>query len=284
MEGLCVLFYRLNFSCLSALIIACISSTPAWSLKAQSASMDTFEPPNTVGERKRESSLHVIDLTQPISSRTPTYEGKTNEYSYQKLSTVQKDGYFTGAFHIPEHFGTHMDAPVHFFEGSTTIDKLAPEKLILPAVVIDVRDEATRNPDYELTMDKIDEFESRGRITPGCAVLLRTGWDKRYADADKYRNPDDSKQMHFPGFSSAAAKYLVEDRRVAALGIDTLSVDPGKSEVFPVHKLVLSHDLFLLENLCNLDLLPSRGILLFCGALPIEGGSGSPARVLAIVE
>jgi kynurenine formamidase len=239
---------------------------------------------NGPAEQEKPRNLHVIDLTHTISTKTPSWEGDTGEYRYEKLTSVGKDGYFTGAFRIPEHFGTHMDAPAHFAEGETTIDKLPPEKLILPAVVIDVRKEVADNPDYELTPQKIDDWEDRGRITPGCAVLLLTGWGKRFSDANAYRNPDATKRMHFPGFSSAAAKYLIEERRVAALGIDTLSIDPGRSEAFPVHKLALGHDLYLIENLKNLELLPPRGILLFCGPLPIQGGSGSPARVLAIVE
>jgi len=228
--------------------------------------------------------LHVVDLTHVINTNTPTWEGDQGEYRYEKLTSIAKDGYFSGAFRIPEHFGTHIDAPAHFIEGGPTIEKLSPEHLILPAVVIDVRKEVAENPDYELSVEKITDWERRGKITPGCAVLLLTGWGKRYNDVDSYRNPDNRKHMHFPGYSAEAAKYLVQERGVAGLGIDTLSIDPGQSETFPVHKEALGHDLFLIENLTNLDLLPSRGILLFCGALPIQGGSGCPARVLAIVD
>src|SRR6516225_5268593 len=169
MEGLCVLFYRLTFSCIAAFTLTYFTGLPAWSLEAQTPTLATVEPK---GKHVKESSLHVIDLTQPISSRTPTYEGTTDEYRYEKLASVQKNGYFAGAMRIPEHFGTRVDAPAHFVDGGMTVDKLPPERLILPAVVIDVREEAAKNPDYELTMSKIDDFESQGRITPGCAVLL----------------------------------------------------------------------------------------------------------------
>jgi kynurenine formamidase len=279
-----VLFYRLTFSCLGIITFAFLTGLPAWSLKSQTASMAPAEPASEPGERRKENSLHVIDLTHPISTSTPTWDGHSGEYHYQKLDSIAKDGFFAGAFNMPEHFGTHMDAPAHFIDGAATIDKLPPERLILPAVVIDVREEVAKNPDYQVTVEKLEDWESRGRITPGCAVLLLTGWDKRYSDAHSYRNPDANGHMHFPGFSTEAGKYLVEDRRVAALGIDTLSIDPGKTEIFPVHKVALAHDVFLIENLKDLELLPARGILLFCGALPIQGGSGSPARILAIVD
>lgn len=282
-----MILYRITCACLFTAVFGYFTQLSAWSLQAQSPSMAPIQPTSSqppTAQGKRESSLHVIDLTHPISSSTPTYEGTQDEYHYDKLSSVAKDGYFTGAFRIPEHFGTHIDAPAHFIDGAITMDKFPPERLILPAIVIDVEDEVAHNPDYELTVDKIEEWQARGHITPGCAVLLYTGWNKRYADATSYRNADAQKHMHFPGFSAAAAKYLIDERRVAALGIDTLSIDPGNSETFPVHKLALAHDVFLIENLTNLDLLPKRGILLFCGALPIQGGSGSPARVLAIVE
>lgn len=237
-----------------------------------------------ISDQPEPRRLRVIDLTHPINTNTPTYEAEHDSYHYDKLTTVEKDGYMTGAIKIPEHFGTHIDAPAHFVSGGATIDQLRPERLILPAVVIDVRKEVAENPDYELTVKRIDDWEIQGRIPPGAAVLLLTGWDKHYANESGYRNPDENKQMHFPGFSAEAAKYLLESRSVTALGIDTLSIDPGKTEVFPVHKFALSHDSYLIENLTNLDKLPPRGILIFCGPLAIQGGSGSPARVLAIVD
>lgn len=260
---------------------------PAWSLEpALQAQEDlaTVEPTVPPMERTDQRQLRVVDLTHPINADVPTWEGDKGEFRYEKLSSVAKDGYLSGAFRIPEHFGTHIDAPAHFIEGAISVDKLPPERLILPAVVIDVRKEVAANPDYELTVEKIKQWEEHGRLSLGAAVLLLTGWSQRYSDTNAYRNPDTLKHMHFPGYSLAAAKYLIEDRKVSALGIDTLSIDPGQTEVFPVHKFALGHDLFLIENLNNLDLLPARGVLIFCGALPIAGGSGCPARVLAIVE
>jgi kynurenine formamidase len=224
----------------------------------------------------------VVDLTQTLSDKTPTYEGKP-DFKYETLTTVEKEGYATGAFHTHEHCGTHIDAPSHFVSGKRTIDRLEPANLILPAVVIDVRFEVNKDPDYTLTLDRVKAWEKSGYIPTGSAVLLLTGWSKRYQDASHYRNADTKGAMHFPGFSLEAAKYLVENHRVKALGIDTLSADCGTSEDFLVHSYALKQDLFLIENLTNLDALPARGALLFCGPLKIEGGTGSPARVMAIV-
>jgi kynurenine formamidase len=225
----------------------------------------------------------IIDLTQPLNSSVPTYDGKPNEYKYQVLSTVDKDGYGSGAFFTHEHLGTHIDAPVHFCPGGTTIDKIDPSNLLLPAVIINVQDEVKKDPDYLLTKEKIKEFEKKNTIPPHAAVLLLTGWSKRYFIDGQYRNVDSKGIMHYPGFSLEAAKYLVEDHKIAALGIDTLSIDNGPSEEFPVHKFILSQGLFMVENLTNLDQLSNNGTIVIFAPLKIEGGTGSPARVLALV-
>ncbi len=225
----------------------------------------------------------VIDLTQPLSGKTPTYDGKS-DFKYETLTTIDKDGYATGAFNMHEHCGTHVDAPSHFINGKRTVDKLEPGNLVLPVVVIDVRNEVNKDPDYTLTLDKVKAWEHGGFIPNGSAVLLSTGWGKRCNDANQYRNADSKGAMHFPGFSIEAAKYLVENHKVKALGIDTLSADVGTSEDFLVHSYALKQDLYLIEGLINLDLLPARGSVLFCGPLKIEGGTGSPARVMAVVQ
>lgn len=225
----------------------------------------------------------VIDLTQTLNEHTPSYGGKEGEFKYETLSRVEKDGYGSGTFFTHEHLGTHIDAPIHFCVGGKSVDKLDPNDLFLPAVVIDVRDEVKKNPDYLLTVEKIRIFEDEHYIAPHSAVLLLTGWSNYYSDQSKYRNADDKGKMHFPGFSFEAAKYLVDGLKIAALGIDTLSIDNGSSNEFPVHKFVLSKELFMAENLTNLDQLPSTGAAVIFAPLKIENGTGSPARVLALI-
>lgn len=225
----------------------------------------------------------VIDLTHPINASTPTFSDN-GKMRYEKLTSVEGHGYFSGEITLPEHFGTHIDAPAHFVSGKDTVDKISPSRLILPAVVIDVREEVNQNPDYVLTVEKIQACERIGQIPDGTLVLLCTGWSSRYFDQNAYRNPDSSNIMHFPGYGLDAVKYLIDKKHAFGLGIDTLSADCGTSKDFPVHSYALSKDVYLIENLHNLEKLPLRGALVFCGPLMIEGGSGSPARVLAILQ
>jgi kynurenine formamidase/cytochrome c5 len=239
--------------------------------------------PGGLLERALKGEAHIYDLTHVISSKVPTYDGESGTYRYEKQAEIDKQGYALGTLHIPEHFGTHVDAPGHFVKGKATIDQLDPSRFIAPAVVIDVRSKVRTNPDFLLTQDAIEKWEQAGgRIPDGAAVLLLTGWEDKFANPAAYRNPDSSGTMHFPGYSAGAVDYLLKHHKIVALGIDTLSIDYGPSKDFEAHKRSLGSGLYHLENLANLDKLPARGAVIFVGALPIEGGSGSPARVLAI--
>jgi kynurenine formamidase len=233
-------------------------------------------------ERALKGQARIIDLTHTLGARTPTFSGERDSFRYEKLADVERDGYTMGAFKVPEHFGTHIDAPGHFLKGSQTIDRIEARRLVAPAAVIDVRSKVESNPDYQLTAADIKEWERGGRIPDGAVVLLLTGWDKRYADADRYRNQDSRAVMHFPGFSVEAVDYLIKQRKVEGLGIDTLSIDHGPSKDFAAHKLSHGAGLYHIENMTALDKLPARGAVIFIGPLPIENGSGSPARILAI--
>ncbi|MCI0490965.1 MAG: cyclase family protein [Blastocatellia bacterium] len=224
----------------------------------------------------------IIDLSHTLSAKTPTYGGERDAFRYEKLSSVERDGYASGAFRVPEHFGTHVDAPGHFLAGKETVDRIEVKRLIARAVVIDVRSKVARDQDYRITAADIRDWEREGAVPEGAAVLLLTGWDSRYADADKYRNADGEGVLHFPGFSEEAIEYLLTERKAVALGIDTLSIDYGPSKDFAGHKLSHGGGLYHIENMTNLDKLPARGAVLFVGPLAIEGGSGSPARALAI--
>jgi kynurenine formamidase/mono/diheme cytochrome c family protein len=234
-------------------------------------------------ERALSGHAHIYDLTHVISSKTPAYDGSQDSYQYKKLADIDKDGYTLGVVTIPEHFGTHIDAPAHFIRGKQTVDQLDPGKLIAAAIVIDVRDKVRENPDYRLTPEAIQSWEHiNGPIPAGAVIMLLTGWGDRYGDPEKYRNPDSSGVMHFPGYSAAGIDYLLKHARPVGLGIDTLSIDYGPSKDFEGHRLALSSGLYHIENVANLDRLPAKGAVVFVGPLPFEGGSGSPGRVLAI--
>jgi kynurenine formamidase len=231
------------------------------------------------------NQLRIVDLSHVINGNTPDFFGDKDIYHYEHKTLSRSDGYATGAFETPEHYGTHVDAPIHFTKGTATVDQIPAAHLVLPAVVIDVHQQAEKNPDFELTPSIIQDWEKQhGKIPSGAAVLLMTGWPKYWESEKQYRNVDAQNRMHFPGYSEEAAKFLIEDRNSNCLGTDTLSIDAGQSQTFPVHKITSGHQVYTIENLNNLDKLPTKGILLFCGPLAIEGGSGCPARTLAIVD
>jgi kynurenine formamidase len=225
--------------------------------------------------------IAIVDLSRTLSTETPLFDPSDTGMKYETLSTLDNDGCETGYLAIPEHFGTHIDAPSHFVKGAT-IDNVPLEKLVMPGVVIDVRKQVQANADYMLTVEDVKNAEQSLPITPGSIILLLTGWSEKYEDADRYRNADASGKMHFPGYSVAAAQYLIETNKASAFGIDTLSVDSGASTDYAVHKFALAKGVLLIENLHQLENLPLRGSIIFCGALKIENGTGSPARVLAL--
>jgi kynurenine formamidase len=225
----------------------------------------------------------VVDMTYAINDKMPAWPGDSHTFEAKTNATVEKNGYFTRSFWMLEHYGTHMDAPAHFPPGKITIDEIAVTHFFGPAVVIDIRVEAAKDPDYRLRVTRVEKWEAaHGHIPAGAIVLLRTGWGSRWPDQARYRNMDSSGMMHFPGYSVEAAKVLIE-RGAVGLGIDTLSIDYGESKNFEVHRVDLPAGLFNLENLANLDQLPEAGAFLVAAPIKLEGGSGGPCRVFAIL-
>lgn len=225
----------------------------------------------------------ILDLSHALSEKNPRWPGDTRTFEAEVQARPEEAGYFTRSFWMLEHFGTHMDAPAHFPPGQSTVDRIAPDRLVGPAVVIDVESRAAADADYRLTAADILGWEERnGRMTAGAIVLARTGWEARWPDEQRYRNLDQAGVMHFPGFSVEAAKLLIE-RGVSGLGIDTLSVDYGASKNFEVHRLSHAAELYHLENLANLSRLPESGAVLVVAPIKLEGGSGGPVRVFAFL-
>jgi kynurenine formamidase len=225
----------------------------------------------------------VLDLSYAISDKLVPWPGDDKFFEAKVNATVEKNGYFTRSFWMLEHYGTHLDAPAHFPPGKTTVDQIPVKQLFGPAAVMDVRTESGKDADYQLSAARIEEWEKRhGRIPEGAIVLLRTGWASRWPDAQKYRNQDAKGKMHFPGFSAEATKLLIE-RRASGLGCDTLSVDYGASNDYSVHHLALGAGLYHLENLADLSELPETGAFLVVAPIKLEGGSGGPVRVFAIL-
>jgi kynurenine formamidase len=225
----------------------------------------------------------VIDLTYAINDKLVPWPGDEKWFEASANATVEKDGFFTRSFWMLEHYGTHLDAPVHFPPGKTTVDQIPVKQLFGPAAVFDVRERGAKEADFQLRPSHIKAWEKRhGRIPTGAIALLRTGWASRWPDAKSYRNQDAKGKMHFPGFSVEAAKLLIQ-RKVSGLGCDTMSVDRGASEDFAVHRLALGAGLYHLENLADLSALPEAGAFLVAAPIKLEGGSGGPVRVFALL-
>ena len=237
------------------------------------------------------SSYRLVDLTHAYSSKTVYWPTSPTTFSLERLAYGKTDGgYFYSANSLctPEHGGTHLDAPVHFAEGQRTAEQIPLEQLIAAAAVIDVTARAGADRDYRLLPADVEQFEKQhGRIPPGTIVLLRTGWSRYWPDAKAYMGddtPGDASKLSFPGFGAEAATLLVKERRVAALGIDTASIDYGKSTDFMVHRIAAAENVPGFENLTNLDQLPPTGATVAALPMKIQGGSGGPLRAIAFVR
>jgi len=251
----------------------------------------TSQKPNASGHTKF-SKRKLVDLSHVFSDETiywvtakefrldTVYAGQTNKGFY----------YSANNFSTAEHGGTHIDAPIHFAKNGQTVDEIPLEKLIGSAIKIDVSSKAFTNPDYLISVEDFTDWEeSAGILIPdGSIVILQTGFSKYYPDKIKYLGTDDRgenavKQLHFPGLSSKAAEWLVENRNIHAIGIDTPSIDYGQSEYFKSHVILLSNNIPAFENLTNLDKLPLNGFEIIALPMKIEGGSGAPLRIIAVL-
>jgi kynurenine formamidase len=246
--------------------------------------------PAAAAQRLDLQRVRLVDLSHPFNAGTLYWPTATAGFELQRLfAGITPGGYFyaANAFTTPEHGGTHLDAPIHFAQNGLTVDRIPLERLVARAVVIDVAAKAARDADYRLTPGDIIAFERRhGRIAPATIVLLRTGWSARWRDRKAYfgdDTPGDASKLHFPSFGPDAARLLVQERRVAALGADVASIDYGPSTDFPVHRIAAEANVYGLENLTNLDQLPPTGATLIALPMKIEGGSGGPTRVIALV-
>lgn len=222
----------------------------------------------------------LADLTHTFRAGFPVYT--FDNPTRRTLVTVEANGFYAQEWTFGEHSGTHMDAPGHFIANGRRSPAITTRELLLPAVVIDISRRAARNPDAEVTVDDLVRFERRhGRIPTGAAVLMYSGWETRVGSEEAYRNADASGTYHFPGFGVEAVEWLLVNRNIRAIGVDTLSLDPGNSTTFDSHVTLLAADRYGLENVANLATIPARGATIFVGLIPWEEGSGGPCRVLA---
>jgi kynurenine formamidase/D-alanyl-D-alanine dipeptidase len=232
----------------------------------------------------------LVDLTWPFDATTLYWPTSPSGFELKPLSHGATPGgwfYSANTFCAPEHGGTHLDAPNHFSEKGRTSDQVPLEQLIGPAVVIDVRAKTAGDPDYRLTAADLRDWEAtHGTIAKGSIVLLRTGWGERWPDRKRYfgdATPGDASHLHFPSYGREAAEILVGARGVAAIGVDTASIDYGPSQDFIVHQVAMRANVPGLENVAHLEALPETGAWVAALPMKIAGGSGGPARIVAFI-
>jgi kynurenine formamidase len=229
----------------------------------------------------RPAKKRFADLTHTFREGFPVFV-TGEEPERETIATYAADGFYAQRWTLGEHSGTHMDAPGHFVPGGRLSPEIAPRELLVPLVVVDISERAEDDPDAMVTVDDLRRFERRhGRIPRRALVAMNSGWAEKIDNALEFKGGAAFPNYHFPGFSVEAALWLAENRDVTAIGVDTMSLDPGNSMTFPVHVEFLGTDRYGLENLANLDGVPPRGALAYVGLIPWEEGSGGPCRVLA---
>lgn len=262
------------------LLVSCKENT--------SSSIEQNETGRAVTEKSK-----IIDLSHVFSDET-IYWVTAKEFHLDTVFKGETDkGFFYSAnnFSTAEHGGTHIDAPIHFARKGQSVDEIPLENLIGQAIKIDVSSKALYDADYLISVDDFLAWEKAEdmSIPNGSIVLLETGFSKYYPNKVKYlgtneRGPDAVQQLHFPGLSPEAATWLVEKRNIHAIGIDTPSIDYGQSEYFKSHVILLSQDIPAFENLTNLNKLPNKGFEIIALPMKIQGGSGAPLRIVAIIN
>jgi kynurenine formamidase len=230
--------------------------------------------------------VRFIDLALPLNDRSPFWPGeKYQAFRLETIATLEKDGVLSKAFSMPEHLGTHIDAPNHFEKDRPGVDRIPAEQLFGPGVMIDLAVKCEQDADAMLTVADVAEWErANGAIPRGAIVLLHTGWGRHVSTPARYQNRDVMGKMHFPGYSAEAAEWLVRERDVRGIGIDTMSIDRGLSTKFEVHHVINKAGKYGLENVANLDGLPAKGFGVVVAPIKIEGGSGGPTRIWGVVR
>jgi kynurenine formamidase len=232
---------------------------------------------------------HIIDLTYGFDQQTiywPT--NKPFQWERRNWGTTAAGYWYASAdFSASEHGGTHIDAPIHFGEGRHSVDEIPLQHLIGVVVVIDVRAQCQTHTDYELQVEDVLDWEARhGRVPAGAIVMMFTGWGQYWPDRKRYlgsETPEVASSLHFPGYSPAAARFLVAERAIHGVGIDTASIDPGRSQDFAAHRMLNGANVYALENVASLDRLPARGAIIAALPLKITGGTGAPVRIVAFL-
>jgi kynurenine formamidase len=244
-------------------------------------------PPGTAAALAAVPAERLVDLSHTYDEQT-LYWPTAKRFVLRSDARGRDSGYWYASSSLctSEHGGTHLDAPYHFAETGWTTERIPIDALVGPAAVIDLRAACAADPDHAVTADEIRAWENEHGVLPaGAIVVLRTGWGDRWPDARAYLGddtPGDASRLRFPGLSPDAARLLAR-RRVAGVGIDTASIDPGSSRDFPAHRVLAEANIYNLENLARVERLPPTGAALVALPMKIGGGTGGPVRVVAIL-
>jgi kynurenine formamidase len=224
----------------------------------------------------------VFDLTHTLSPATPVFPA-FKPFKMTERFAIAKDGFYANELTFDEHTGTHLDGPIHFIANAMTADRIPPDRLIAPLAVISIKARADKDADSSVGVDDLLAWEkSHGRLPSGAFVAMHSGWDARVGDARRFLNADSKNVLHFPGFSGEAATFLVKEREVVGVGVDTLSLDKGAAQKFDAHLAFLGAGKYGVELLANLGAVPASGATIIVGAPKHASASGGPARVLAV--
>jgi kynurenine formamidase len=240
-------------------------------------------PAHAIDEKK------LVDLTYPFSAETHHWPTAKPFHLEQVSEGRTSGGFWYSSYNYggSEHVGTHLDAPFHFAEGKWTTEQIPLSRTIGPAVVIDVRRQSAKNADYRLAIEDIRAWEKvHGRLPSNAIVLIRSGWGKFWGDRRRYFGTDEPgnvTDLHFPGLSGEAAEFLIKQRRVKAVGIDTPSIDHGPSRDFAAHQILGAANVPIFENVAHLELIPPKGATIFAIPMKIKGGSGAPLRIFGLL-
>ena len=233
----------------------------------------------------------LVDLSHPYDDTT-IFWPTADKFRLDKVADGPTPaGYYYAAnnFFTAEHGGTHLDAPVHFAQGAQAVDQIPLDRFFGPVVVVDVVEKAERDPDYQVAVADLETAErEQGQIPAGSILLIRTGFSRRWPDAARYlgtaeRGADAVRNLHFPGLHPDAARWLVANRTIKAIGIDTASIDYGQSTLFESHRTLFERSVPAFENLTSLERLPARGAFVVALPMKIGGGSGAPLRAVAVI-
>lgn len=269
--------------CTLSLLIALV----ACKKRPEASSQADVESNSSLSESK------IVDLSHSYSDKT-VYWVTAQEFELDTVFKGQTEkGYYYTAnnFSTAEHGGTHIDAPIHFAQNGQTVDQIPLEQLMGKAIKIDVSSKALKDPNYLISIDDLKGWETTQsmKIPEGSIVLLQTGFSTFYPDKKKYlgtteRGEHAIRELHFPGLSPEAAQWLVDNRSIKAIGIDTPSIDYGQSEFFRSHVILLSENIPAFENLNHLEKLPDAGFEVIALPMKIAGGSGAPLRIVALLN